>query len=36
MIISTDILIKFLKKNKIKKVFVVGNNNLKKNLKKMN
>ena len=34
MIISTDILIKFLKKNKIKKIFVVGNNNLKKEFKK--
>ena len=34
MIISTYILIKFLKKNKIKKVFVVGNNNFKKELKK--
>ena len=34
MIISTNILIKYLKKNKIKKIFVVGNNNLKKELKK--
>jgi HAD superfamily hydrolase (TIGR01450 family) len=34
MIISTNILIKYLKKNKIKKVFVVGNHNLKKELKK--
>ena len=34
MIISTNILIKYLKKNKIKKIFVVGNHNLKKELKK--
>jgi HAD superfamily hydrolase (TIGR01450 family) len=34
MIISTNILIKYLKKNKIKKIFVVGNNNFKKVLKK--
>ena len=36
MIISTDILIKFLKKNKIKKIFVVGNNKFKNELKKNN
>ena len=34
MIISTNILIKYLKKNKINKIFVVGNNNLKNELKK--
>ena len=34
MIISTNILIKYLKKNRIKKIFVVGNHNLKKELKK--
>ena len=34
MIISTNRLIKYLKKNKIKKIFVVGNHNLKKELKK--
>ena len=34
MKISKNILIKYLKKNKIKKIFVVGNNNFKKVLKK--